>query len=116
MNAPRSHRFDTWPAADQAAWRAATSTELSVLDQGECAHWSKTTRSQAVYEYGRWLSFLSHAHRGVLRQPPAARLTQERLSEFIQLLAARVRAQTVASCIGHLINAIHAIIPAHETM
>jgi integrase len=124
MAAHRKYSLGDWPAADQAAWLAATSDDVSLLDQGDCVHWSAATRRNAYYAYCGWLAFLREHHAQSLQQSPSERLTEARLNQYLDALTARMSAKTkarrvtgqgVAACIGHLAMAFQAIAPSYDT-
>jgi hypothetical protein len=115
VSTPRKYALADWPAPDRAAWHAATATDGSWFARGKRAHWRPETRRQAFYAYARWLAFLTQHDPESLQAAPRDRLTPARLDGFIAEFAQGVTAQTAASTINHLINAVHAVAPDYQT-
>ena len=113
---PRACKYPLaeWPAADRAAWEAATSTTVSLLTQGLYARWAPETKRQAYYAYARWLAYLSEHDPQSLHLAPSDRLTPARLEAFIATLRAESTdaessRRRMATTINHFVNAVHAI-------
>ena len=115
MAKTRVHGIEYWPEEDRRLWTIATSSEADFFERGKCTRWRPETLRQALWTYGRWLRYLSERHPESLRQAPQQRLSRERLERFLGAYAANVKPQSVASFIGHYINALHAVAPSYNT-
>ncbi len=103
-----------WPAADQVAWAAAL-LPGDVLDPGGvAAGWAVATRALVVNGYGRWLTWLAGQGALAMTQPPADRISRERLRAYAAELRATVAPFTVATRIEQLGNAMRALAPAQD--
>lgn len=105
--------FKDWPELDKAAWQAAIQ-DGNVLDgRGPAAHWRPATRDSNIGHYGRWLSFLNR--QGLLQADalPAARVTKDRVEDYVDELRARVASCTVTTVLVGLKVTIKAMAPDH---
>jgi integrase/recombinase XerD len=83
----RALPFDAWPEPDRIAWTEAVA-EGDIFDGlGPAARWAGSTRSAVIAAYGRWLSFLAVSEPPTLAVPPVERLTQDRLTRYLDHLA-----------------------------
>lgn len=104
-------RLAEWPAADRAAWsRAITATDY-FDDEATAATWRPKTRDSAASAYGRWLAHLKRHRPASLQQPLDARPNEEAIGDYATVLAARIRATSVAAELNHLVLALTAMAP-----
>jgi integrase/recombinase XerD len=88
--------LDQWPAADIEAFvRAYEPGDVFDETAGPGAHQSEGTRRMIRTAYRRWLGFLKEHYPDDLLQPPADRITPDRVRAFIDHLGAEVRSTTV---------------------
>jgi len=100
-----------WPAADHAAFDAAYAGG-GIFDEivGPGAHLSDGTRKLIKTAYRRWLGFLHAQYAPDLELLPAARITQERVRQFIEYLS-DTRPTSVAIAVDNLYFAARLISP-----
>ena len=100
-----------WPASDCQAWAAAL-RQGDVFDEGGVAsHWRAKTIAQAKSEHGRWLAFIQQHDPAALALAPAARVTLDRVRDYVSVLGLRIAPVSVAAAIGHLILGLSAVAP-----
>lgn len=104
-------RLAEWPAADCAAWGRAIIATDYFDDEATAAGWRPKTRASAASAYGRWLSYLKYRRPASLQQPLDTRLNEQVVSDYAKVLAARMRAMSVASELNHLALALTAMAP-----
>lgn len=83
----RALPFDSWPDPDRIAWTKAVAVGDVFDGLGPAAHWAGTTRSGVIAAYGRWLSFLALSEAPILAAQPIERLTEDRLTRYLEHLA-----------------------------
>jgi integrase len=85
-SARRCMKSAEWPARDCALWHAALQPGDLIELGGERARYATVSNRKIAVGYGRWLQHLSHL--GILDadQPPADRITRERVAEYIGTL------------------------------
>lgn len=100
-----------WPEIDRHAW------EMAVLDSGDpfdgvgpAARWRAPSRKHAFDGYGRWLQFMATNGPDWLNLSPEARVTQENVQRFIELLRAD-GVQFPLNYIKGLYDAIRVMVP-----
>ena len=80
-------RLKDWPHEDRRLWQAACATSDPLFDeQGARANHAVMSNRKAEKGYGRWLTFLQKMDPASLAQAPALRITQERLSSYVDHL------------------------------
>ena len=63
--------FAAWPEDDRTRWEAAFKTGVDRFDDcGPAAHLAESTRLTLLYDYGRFLAFLSTHHPSLLAHAP----------------------------------------------
>lgn len=104
-------RLSEWPSADRAAWSRATTAADYFDDEALAANWRPKTRASAASAYGRWLAYLKGHRSALLQQPLDARPNEQVVGDYVSVLAARVRAMSVAAELNHLVLALTAMAP-----
>jgi len=103
---------DQWPEADikvfEEAYRPGDIFEETC---GPGAHHSKGWRRMVGTSWRRWLGYLAEHYPAVLLEPPAARITPERMRAFIEQVSDEVRPTTIALSIANLYAAARLIAP-----
>jgi integrase/recombinase XerD len=103
---------EDWPVADLEAFeRAYAPGDVFDETRGPGAHYSDGWRRMIRTSYRRWLGFFAEHEPAALLEPPAARITPERMRDFIEQLSAEVRPTTVAMTIANLYAAARLIAP-----
>lgn len=74
---------DQWPAPDRSLWLGSLSDHGLLFERGRAAHWSEATRIKYRDGYGRWLAFLCEENPAAFSEPPAARVTPQRLGAYL---------------------------------
>ena len=75
-----------WPAADQALWATLMQSGNPFEDHGALAHLRETSRETLATRYGRWLEWLKRNEPDALLEPPAQRVTIDRLRAWLAAL------------------------------
>jgi integrase len=88
--------LERWPAADLALYERCLRGGGPYSEAGRGADWRPDTRAKYVYDYGRWLSWLSDTHPELLTLNPGERVSQVLVEEYRQHLTARVKPKSVA--------------------
>ena len=85
-HARRAIRQEQWPEIDQLLWEKATTDADPLFEPGRAARWRPKTLRSVMTRYGLWLAWL--AENGLLDSTvlPPARVTRERLAEYVQSL------------------------------
>lgn len=76
-----------WPPTDRALWDRIFREGDLLDDQGPLAHLRLTSRETLANGYGRWLAWLRDTQPDALKDPPATRVTLERLEAWLTDLA-----------------------------
>ena len=77
--------YAAWPEDDRTRWQAAFKTGVDRFDDcGPAAHLAKLTRLTLLYDYGRFLAFLSAHHDSLLARAPAARLDRKIIEAYVR--------------------------------
>lgn len=114
MKIPKHLPEHLWPAADRAAFDAAyVAGDIFDETAGTGAHLAEGTRKLIKTAYRRWLGFLRAQHGRDLELPPAARITRERVRQFIEYLSG-TRPTSVAIAVDNLYFAARLISPASD--
>jgi integrase len=103
-----------WPAADRAAWQAATTPGDLFDDNGPASGWADSSRDAVRYDYGRWLMFVARHEPGALEEPLAVRVTPERISRHLAHLAATVGTVGRHSYLRHFADALRVMAPEQD--
>jgi integrase/recombinase XerD len=76
-----------WPETDRLLWRAACApADLLSEDAGSRSDRRPISNRKVEKGYGRWLTFLSYVGCQRLAEPAAARVTPERVKEYVEHL------------------------------
>jgi hypothetical protein len=78
-----------WPEPDQIAWAAAIAME-NRFHRGPAAHWASTTRHAVEVANARWLGYLAVSDPSALTEHLLERLTEDRLTRYLDRLAETV--------------------------
>ena len=91
-----------WPAIDRTLWQAALAPAGLLEDGGSRARHAEYSNRNAVYGYGRWLTWLER--RGLLEaaSSPADRITQARVAAYIADLEQHSATQTLLNRLQEL--------------
>lgn len=100
-----------WPVRDREAWSRAVEPASFFDEDAVAARWRPKTRQQAVYAHGRWLAYLRDKDPELLDLPPVTRDTPERVHHYVETLALRLTAMSVAAELQHLSLAFRALSP-----
>lgn len=104
-----------WPAADQAAWRAALAAGIDLFDlQGPAAHWADSTRRKVFYAYGQWLGWLAARDASRLLLAPAERVTRQTITRYIADLRLIMTPSGLSNTMLPLHDAIRVIAPDRD--
>jgi integrase/recombinase XerD len=103
-----------WPEPDQVAWAAALSSGDLLEPDGLAAHWSPATRRIIVKGYGRWIAWLTETGQLEPLAPLAARVTPERIAEYVHQLRERNASSTVAARVRDLREALRVMAPGAD--
>ena len=76
-----------WPETDRLLWQTACApADLLSEDAGSRSDRRPISNRKVEKGYGRWLTFLSHVCCQCLAEPAAARITPERIREYVEHL------------------------------
>ena len=103
--------FSEWPIQDQAAWQAALLPIASLRPAGVAAAWSPGGRQMVVVGYGHWLGWLGRTGQLDSASAPADRVTQVRVSAYLEAMRAGLAPLTIQGRIGQLGRALRAMAP-----
>ena len=79
--------IDQWPEADRRLWLAACAAG-DILDEevGTRSAHARISNTKAAKGYGRWLTYLALLASEILTDPPADRITRERVRAYVDSL------------------------------
>jgi len=100
-----------WPCEDQIAWEKGTATDDFFAEGASASHWRPKSRQQVRYAYGRWLAFLREHYPDAFPVTGSARVTIERTRVYVDHLAERLTAMSVAAELHHLRLALKVLAP-----
>jgi integrase len=103
-----------WPLADRSAWEAALCPRDPFDDAGIATRWSAATRRKTASGYGRFLFWLREGGELDVTADPAARITRERLTRYLDDLRSANRGHTVHNRIQELGDAMRALARDHD--
>jgi integrase/recombinase XerD len=102
MTTRRSLLVTDWPMADRTAWAEALRDD-DLFEAGPGAHLAASSRATLAHAYGRWLSVIGTAEPDSLSLAPGARVTRERVKDYVlHLRADGVSERTIADHIDRL--------------
>ena len=105
--------YESWPKADQQAWRKALTTgDILDDDPGPATLWRSTTRMNNQRAYGLWLTFVLACQN--VRLPPAARITREAVRAYIDLLRPLMASSSLWAQIQRLLSVAKVIAPDQD--
>lgn len=91
-------KFADWPAQDQRLWRRCLERgRLFDAGGGAFAAWSEGTRRLHAQSYGSWLSHILRCRPQLLDTAPAARVTQETVTAFIEEGRERLKLRSISN-------------------
>lgn len=79
--------FASWPDADQKLWIELTTRGHPLDPEGALSHLRLSTLHNTQVAYGRWLFWLKHAEPSALSEPPLPRITDRRVSAWMDACA-----------------------------
>ena len=94
-------KFEQWPDPDRILWQLLTASGHILDEAGPGSHWRPGTRRILIRDYGFWLAFLRARAVNLECEAPAARVTPDRLRDYIVSLR-DLAASTQASAIRAL--------------
>jgi integrase/recombinase XerD len=103
-----------WPPADRSAWEAAMCSRDPFEDEGIGARWSAATRRKTARGYGRFLFWLRERGELDVTEDPAARITHQRLTSYVDDLRSANRGHTIQNRIQELGDAMRVLAPDHD--
>ena len=101
--------FADWPQPDREAWNAAVRPADFLEEAGRGSTWRPESQRSARGAYARWLGWLTQAGTCLSDEAPAARITPERIRDYIDFLARGRSTVTSASYFGVLCMVVQAI-------
>jgi len=113
---PRRHcpRPEEWPIPDRCAWRAAT-TKGDILEPGgDGADWAPLSRRKIAKGYARWLTWLNTHQLLDPAAAPAARITPDRVRDYVLELKNINAPYTVLARVQELYQAIRVMAPERD--
>ena len=81
--------FAQWPETDRAAWQSILTRGDLFDEAGSCSSWSEATRTRHFDRYGGWLSFLARKHPTDLMLAPPLRVTEQRVTQYVEDMSDR---------------------------
>jgi integrase/recombinase XerD len=106
--------FESWPAADVDAWVGANRCPDFLEDGGHGATWRPASVFSARGTYGRWLGWLVTQGVDLALEVPGARMTEERMRNYVTFLQVGRSSVTVASYLGVLSMVALAMFPKQD--
>jgi integrase len=105
---------DDWPEVDRERWRVAQALAGLLEADQPASRWSPARRRIGEQRYGQWLAYLDRI--GMLEPScrPGQRATDDRLSEFLAELRARVAPWSTAMMLGALVHMLSVLEPEHD--
>ncbi len=110
---PKALGITDWPLSDQLAWQDALTDGDLFESSRPAARWAQSSRTSIAWNYGRWLSHLSH-HELLNDEAPAERVKPLQVTVYVEELQETVRPQTVATYLAHLYDAIRVMAPDRD--
>ena len=99
-----------WPRIDQIALKSALATE-GRFRRGPAAHWADSTRQAIEDANGNWVGYLAMSDPAALAEHPLDRLTEDRLTAYVDHLAETVGAAGRCIYLDHLQRALRVMFP-----
>jgi integrase len=112
--ASTSMPLEKWPPTDRALYERCLRGGNPYTQQGRGADWAAATRIKYVYDYGRWLTWLSKVHPEMLRLDTGQRISRALIEEYRQHLAAIMKPKSVATCLSGLGSMLWALCETDE--
>jgi integrase/recombinase XerD len=98
----RCKTLEEWPAADRDLWQAALVPGDILEDGGSRAGHAEYSNRNAIYGYGRWLTWLERQGLLEAASSPADRVTPDRVSAYIAGLGKHNATQTLLNRLQEL--------------
>lgn len=108
---PLSLRVHEWPSKDRELWATALRPAAFLELTKPASSWSPARRRIVEQAYGQWLRYLQERDALNPIAPPADRLTDARLNEFMDELRSRVAPASASMMIGALLRMLEALQP-----
>ena len=102
---------ERWPAVDRDLWRAGIAPAALFEPAGAGASWSARTRDKFERDYGRWLAWLRDQGLLDAAQPPAARVTRDRVAAYLRDLERTCSPHTLTGRVQGLRDALRVLAP-----
>lgn len=105
---------EDWPEIDRERWRRAQDPAGFLEADEPATRWSAARRRIGEQAYGQWLA---HLDRNGMLHPactPGERTTEDRLSEFVTELRARVSPVSAAMMLGALVRMVSVLEPERD--
>ena len=106
--------LSAWPAQDQLAWAAVTRQDDPLDEPGRLAHLKPISLAKLRSGYGRWLWHVTVNEPAMLTHAPGARVTRERVADYVTTLSSANAPVTVAHRILSLEQVVRAFAPAGD--
>jgi integrase/recombinase XerD len=106
--------FAAWPLPDREAWQAALRVPDFLADGGRGAEWRPASRRSGLGVYARWLAWLTGQGVDLAAEPPAGRITPNRMRAYVVFLQQGRCAVTVASYLSHFCMTVAAMFPGQD--
>jgi integrase/recombinase XerD len=104
-----------WPEPDRTALDAAFTKE-DRFRHGPAAHWAQSTRDTVEIANGRWLGFLALSEPSALTEHPVERLTEERLTRYVDHLAETAESVGRYVYLEHLQRGLRVMYPGRTSV
>lgn len=104
----------SWPPSDRKAWEALFVSDDLFDDMGPGAKWSAGTRKKRQQGYGHWLSYLARHNPSAFEEPPASRITLNRVRAYLAECEQRLAPKSLANLSGDLCAMAYALDPNQD--
>jgi integrase/recombinase XerD len=106
--------LEQWPATDRLLYERCLRDTGPYSKGGRGASWRPASRKKNVYDYGRWIAWLSKLHPELLNLNPGERVSQALVEEYRQHLATMVKPKSVACHLSGLGSMLWALCETNE--
>lgn len=107
-------KLEHWPLADQAAWEAASRQSTFLQPGGRASTWRPASRRSVIGAYARLLGWMQVQGIRLEEEAPHARITRERIDEYVAYLQGQCASVTVAGYLAVLCMAVLAMFPDQD--
>lgn len=105
--------LSAWPGPDQAAWEKAVQIGSPLDHRGWASLWAPQSRKKGERDYGRWLAWLERQGELDLALPAEARVTRERVGQYLKHLQSGFSTFTVQSALQGLGDMLRVMTETH---